>query len=62
MSESQKVFFEQQKREILDKMPASGFPARLDLQEQANFFLGYYHQQQFLYTKKNVVDLTSETN
>lgn len=39
------------KKEIMNKLPASGFPARLSLQEQATFFVGYYHQKQAFSTK-----------
>lgn len=47
-----KVFYEKLKQEIVDKMPATGFPAHLDLQDQGRFFIGYYHQRQDLFTKK----------
>ena len=47
-----KIFFEKMKQEIIDKIPASGFPAHLDLQDQGRFFIGYYHQRQEFFTKK----------
>lgn len=31
--------------EIVDKIPSSGFPARLNMQDQGNLWLGYYHQK-----------------
>ncbi len=43
-SEGKKVQYEKLKQEIIDKMPADGFPAHLDLQDQGRFFIGYYHQ------------------
>lgn len=46
-----KVFYEKLKQEIIDKMPADGFPAHLSLQDQGRFFVGYYHQRQELFTK-----------
>ena len=51
-SEGKKVFYEKIKQEIIDKIPASGFPAHLDLQDQGRFFIGYYHQRQDFFTKK----------
>ena len=47
-----KIFFEKMKQEIIDKISASGFPAHLNLQDQGRFFIGYYHQKQEFFTKK----------
>lgn len=52
LTEGSRIFFEQQKQEILDKLPAEGFPSHLDLNDQGRFFVGYYHQRTDLYTKK----------
>ena len=52
-NEGRKVFFEKLKQEIIDKIPADGFPAHLDLQDQGRFFVGYYHQRQDFFTKSN---------
>jgi CRISPR-associated protein Csd1 len=46
------IFFEQLKSEIIDKIPATGFPAHLSLQDQGRFMVGYYQQRQEFYTKK----------
>lgn len=51
-NEGQKVFYEKLKQEIIDKIPATGFPAHLDLQDQGRFFIGYYHQRQDFFKKK----------
>ena len=51
-NDGKKIFFEKMKQEIIDKIPASGFPAHLDLQDQGRFFIGYYHQRQEFFTKK----------
>lgn len=51
-SEGKKVFYEKLKQEIIDKIPADGFPAHLDLQDQGRFFIGYYHQRQDFFMKK----------
>lgn len=40
------------KQEIMDKIPATGFPTHLDLQDQGRFFIGYYHQKQEFFAKK----------
>lgn len=53
-NESRKIFYEKMKQEIIDKIPATGFPVHLDLQDQGRFFIGYYHQRQdFLYKKED---------
>ncbi len=51
-NEGKKVFYEKLKQEIIDKISADGFPAHLDLQDQGCFFVGYYHQKQDFFTKK----------
>ncbi len=44
---------ERQLQEIIDGLPASGFPSHLDLADQGRFAIGYYHQMQAFFTKKN---------
>lgn len=51
-NEGKKVFYEKIKQEIINKISADGFPAHLDLQDQGRFFVGYYHQRQDFFTKK----------
>lgn len=46
------VHYEKIKQEIMDKFPSSGFPSLLDLNDQGRFFVGYYHQMQELYKKR----------
>ena len=46
-----RIFYDRQIGEILMQMDAS-YPARLNLQDQGVFQLGYYHQTQKRYTKK----------
>ncbi len=57
LSAGRKVQFEQLKSEIFDKMAANGFPAHLDINDQARFFVGYYHQRQDFFTKKENKDI-----
>ena len=52
LNEGRKVWFEKIKQEIVDKISPDGFPAHLDLQDQGRFFVGYYQQTQWCYTKK----------
>lgn len=51
LNEGRKIYFEKLKQEIIDKLPAEGFPAHLDLQDQGRFFVGYYHQRQEFFRK-----------
>lgn len=53
LNEGRKVWFEKIKQEIVDKISPEGFPAHLDLQDQGRFFVGYYQQTQWFYTKKD---------
>ena len=52
LNEGRKVWFEKIKQEIVDKISPNGFPTHLDLQDQGRFFVGYYQQTQWFYTKK----------
>ncbi|MDD6184010.1 MAG: type I-C CRISPR-associated protein Cas8c/Csd1 [Bacteroidales bacterium] len=52
LNEGRRVWFEKIKQEIVDKISPNGFPAHLDLQDQGRFFVGYYQQTQWFYTKK----------
>lgn len=52
LNDGRKVWFEKIKQEIVDKISPDGFPAHLDLQDQGRFFVGYYQQTQWFYTKK----------
>ena len=47
------LWFEQIKSEIVDKIMAEGFPCHLSLPDQGRFFVGYYHQRQCFFTKKD---------
>lgn len=51
-NEGCKVYYEKLKQEIISKISADGFPAHLNLQDQGRFFVGYYHQRQDFFTKK----------
>ena len=53
LNEGRKIFFEKIKQEIIDKISPDGFPSHLDLQDQGRFFVGYYQQMQWFYTKNN---------
>lgn len=57
-NEGKKVFYEKLKQEIIDKISSDGFPAHLDLQDQGRFFVGYYHQRQDFFNKKERIIMT----
>ena len=54
-----KIHREKQAQEILSSL--SDFPAHLNLQNQAQFALGYYHQRKDSYTKKEIVPTPEAT-
>ena len=47
------VFYNKQITELAALVPASGYPARLSLPDQGKFEIGYYHQTQKRFEKKN---------
>ena len=45
--------YDKQITELMAQLPESGFPDRLSLPDQGKFTIGYYHQTQKRYVKKN---------
>lgn len=45
--------YDKQITELMAQLPESGFPVRLSLPDQGKFTIGYYHQTQKRYVKKN---------
>ena len=45
--------YDKQITELMAQLPESGFPARLSLPDQGKFTIGYYHQTQKRYAKKD---------
>lgn len=49
-----KIFLEKMKQEIFDKISGEvGFPVHLSMQDQGRFAIGYYHQRQDFFEKKD---------
>jgi len=47
------VWLEQQMQEVSSHIPPQGIPPILSLEDQGRFSIGYYHQRQDFFTKKN---------
>ena len=47
------AYYDSQITELMAQLPESGFPARLSLPDQGKFAIGYYHQTQKRFAKKN---------
>lgn len=47
------TYYNSQISELMAQLPESGFPARLSLPDQGKFAIGYYHQAQKRFAKKN---------
>jgi CRISPR-associated protein Csd1 len=61
LSDAQTTYFERMVGEIM--LPLSDFPRQLALPQQAKFALGYYHQRQAFYTRRDEpVDATTPSN
>lgn len=52
-AEGKGVKFEKTKSNIMAALPSSGFPARLSLEEQGLFAIGYYHQREDFFKGKD---------
>ena len=52
LNEGQRIYYERLKGEIMNELPAEGFPSFLSLDDQSRFAIGYYHQRQDFFTKK----------
>ena len=52
LTESNYVYFNKLVEEIIGKLDGQ-FPDTLSLTDQGRFMIGYYHQDQVFYTKKN---------
>jgi CRISPR-associated protein Csd1 len=52
LNPGRKTNFEKMVQEIMDGINSSGMPAHLSLDDQSRFAIGYYHQRQDLFTKK----------
>jgi len=47
-----KTYYEKMIQEIMMGIRSNGLPAHLSLDDQSRFAIGYYHQRQDLFTKK----------
>jgi CRISPR-associated protein Csd1 len=56
-SKSKRYNIKMRIREIMEDIPSNGYPKTLNAEDQGKFLVGYYHQQQDLYTKKDKLDL-----
>jgi CRISPR-associated protein Csd1 len=57
------VFYEKLKTELLCKINVeNSFPKALSLENQGRFILGYYHQTQDFYTKKENRNMEEKNN
>ena len=45
-----------QKSEVIAMVPPQGIPSILKLEDQGRFSIGYYHQRQDFFTKKEIED------
>jgi CRISPR-associated protein Csd1 len=48
-----KTHYEKMIQEIMTCVSSNGLPAHLSLDDQSRFAIGYYHQRQDLFTKKD---------
>jgi CRISPR-associated protein Csd1 len=53
LNQGRKIDFEKMIQVIIDEIDSDGVPAHLSLDDQSRFAIGYYHQRQDLFTKKD---------
>ena len=53
LTPGRRIFYDQLKQEIMDKLPVNGFPAHLSLDDQGRFFIGYYQQMADFFKKSD---------
>lgn len=52
LSKGQQVYFERMKGQVMEGINAAGLPAHFSLDDQSRFAIGYYHQRQEFFKKK----------
>ena len=58
LNSGRKVNMEKMLQSVISQIPSDGFPKHLSLDDQSRFAIGYYHQKQDFYVKKE--DKTQE--
>lgn len=53
LPDGKRVYFEKLKGNIINRLPADGLLSHLSLDDQSRFAIGYYHQRQNFFTKKD---------
>lgn len=53
LKDGSKIFYDKLKQEIIANLNGGSFPARLSLEGQGSFYIGYYQQRQDLFKKNN---------
>lgn len=52
-AKSKKYYIKVRIRDIMGDIPSEGYPKTLNAEDQGRFMIGYYHQQQDIFTKKD---------
>lgn len=53
LARGRQVYFERLKGEVMDNIDPNGLPAHFSLDDQSRFTIGYYHQHQAFFKKKD---------
>lgn len=53
LTRGKQVYFEKLKGEVMDNVDPNGLPAHFSLDDQSRFTIGYYHQRQAFFKKKD---------
>jgi len=57
LNPGRKTNFEKMVQEVMAGINSNGMPSHLSLDDQSRFAIGYYHQRQELFTKKDTINL-----
>lgn len=58
LSQARQVYFEKLKGEVMDNINSNGLPAHFSLDDQSRFTIGYYHQHQSFFKKKDDTEVS----
>jgi CRISPR-associated protein Csd1 len=54
------IYFDKLVGDIMEEFDSTGFPQTLNAEDQGRFIVGYYHQNHYLWTKKETSNTPTE--
>lgn len=54
------IYYDKKLQEVISKLESKGFPQYLSIDDQSRFAIGYYHQREALFTKKENTNIQEQ--